>query len=99
MINKKVNNVREALQGIEDGMTIMLGGFGLCGIPENSIAELVQKGISILRIDGRQVGSKQLERTVRDYVDILEQRKPAPPKQQDAMEAPITRGHYFRGIL
>ena len=43
MINKKVNNVQEALQGIENGMTIMLGGFGLCGIPENSIAELVQK--------------------------------------------------------
>src|SRR3954467_447581 len=43
MINKKVNNVQEALQGIEDNMTIMLGGFGLCGIPENSIAELVKK--------------------------------------------------------
>ena len=43
MINRKVNNVQEALQGIEDGMTIMLGGFGLCGIPENSIAELVKK--------------------------------------------------------
>ena len=43
MINKKVNTVQDALQGIENGMTIMLGGFGLCGIPENSIAELVQK--------------------------------------------------------
>ncbi|HPW97571.1 MAG TPA: CoA-transferase, partial [Flavobacterium sp.] len=43
MINKKVNSVTEALQGIEDNMTIMLGGFGLCGIPENSIAELVKK--------------------------------------------------------
>ncbi|MFV5694117.1 CoA transferase subunit A [Flavobacterium sp. LB3P122] len=43
MINKKVNTVQEALQGIENGMTIMLGGFGLCGIPENSIAELVKK--------------------------------------------------------
>jgi 3-oxoacid CoA-transferase subunit A len=32
MINKKVETVQEALQGIEDGMTIMLGGFGLCGI-------------------------------------------------------------------
>jgi 3-oxoacid CoA-transferase subunit A len=42
MINKKVNTVQEALQG-ENGMTIMLGGFGLCGIPENSIAELVKK--------------------------------------------------------
>jgi 3-oxoacid CoA-transferase subunit A len=44
MINKKVNSVHEALEGIQDGMTIMLGGFGLCGIPENSIAELVKKG-------------------------------------------------------
>ena len=44
MINKKVNTVQEALEGIEDGMTLMLGGFGLCGIPENSIAELVKKG-------------------------------------------------------
>jgi len=43
MINKKVNNVQEALQGIENGMTLILGGFGLCGIPENSIAELVKK--------------------------------------------------------
>ena len=43
MINKKVSNVQEALQGIENGMTLMLGGFGLCGIPENSIAELVKK--------------------------------------------------------
>ena len=43
MINKKVNNVQEALHGIEDEMTLILGGFGLCGIPENSIAELVKK--------------------------------------------------------
>ena len=43
MINKKVSSVHEALQGIEDSMTLLLGGFGLCGIPENAIAELVQK--------------------------------------------------------
>ncbi|WP_367756450.1 CoA transferase subunit A [Flavobacterium sp. WC2421] len=43
MINKKVNTVQDALKGVQDGMTIMLGGFGLCGIPENSIAELVIK--------------------------------------------------------
>jgi 3-oxoacid CoA-transferase subunit A len=42
MINKKVNSVTEALQGIEDNMTLLIGGFGLCGIPENSIAELVK---------------------------------------------------------
>ena len=43
MINKKVNNVQDALVGIENGMTLMLGGLGLRGIPENSIAELVKK--------------------------------------------------------
>jgi hypothetical protein len=40
MINK-INNVQDALQGVQDGMTIMLSGFGLSGIPENSITELV----------------------------------------------------------
>jgi 3-oxoacid CoA-transferase subunit A len=43
-MNKVVKNVEEALIGVEDGMTLMIGGFGLCGIPENSIAELVKKG-------------------------------------------------------
>ncbi|MFK5972061.1 MAG: CoA transferase subunit A [Flavobacteriaceae bacterium] len=42
MIRKTVGNVQEALQGVEDRMTLMLGGFGLCGIPENAIAELVR---------------------------------------------------------
>lgn len=42
MINKKINNVQEAVAGVKDGMTFMLGGFGLCGIPENAIAELVR---------------------------------------------------------
>lgn len=46
MIKKTVNNVSEALKGVENGMTFMLGGFGLCGIPENAIAELVRLGIS-----------------------------------------------------
>lgn len=45
MILKRVNNVKEALLGVKDGMTFMLGGFGLCGIPENAIAELVRLGI------------------------------------------------------
>ena len=42
MINKQVANVKEALDGISSGMTLMLGGFGLCGIPENAISELVE---------------------------------------------------------
>ena len=45
MIKKTVSNVREACEGIEDGMTFMLGGFGLCGIPENIINELVRRNI------------------------------------------------------
>ena len=44
MINKVVANAEEALKGIVDGMTIMMGGFGLCGIPENSITALIKKG-------------------------------------------------------
>ncbi len=46
MINKTVTNVTEACKGVNDGMTFMLGGFGLCGIPENSIAELVRLNVS-----------------------------------------------------
>ena len=42
MINKKVNNAKEAVAGVKDSMTFMLGGFGLCGIPENAISELVR---------------------------------------------------------
>jgi len=45
MINKTVSNVQEACQGARDGMTFMLGGFGLSGIPENSINELVRLNV------------------------------------------------------
>ena len=41
MITKVVKNVQEAVKGVKNGMTLMLGGFGLCGIPENAISELV----------------------------------------------------------
>ena len=44
-MNKEVKNVQEALIGVHDGMTFMLGGFGLCGIPENAILELVRLGV------------------------------------------------------
>lgn len=43
-MNKVVKDAKEAIQGITDGMTLMLGGFGLCGIPENCIAALVEGG-------------------------------------------------------
>ena len=45
MIKKTVKSVQEALQGVEDNMTFMLGGFGLSGIPENAIAELVKRNV------------------------------------------------------
>jgi len=45
MIRKTVANAREALEGIQNDMTLMLGGFGLCGIPENAIAELVRRDV------------------------------------------------------
>ncbi len=48
MISKVVKDAFEAIEGIEDGMTLMLGGFGLCGIPENTIQALYEKGIKDL---------------------------------------------------
>jgi 3-oxoacid CoA-transferase subunit A len=44
-INKVVADAWEACRGVEDGMTLMLGGFGLCGIPEHCISELVRLGV------------------------------------------------------
>lgn len=44
-MNKKVAGPAEALEGLKDSMTLMLGGFGLCGIPENCIAEMVKMDV------------------------------------------------------
>lgn len=55
-MNKVVKNVSDALVGIQDGMTIMLGGFGLCGIPENAIKELVKKGTKNLTCISNNAG-------------------------------------------
>jgi 3-oxoacid CoA-transferase subunit A len=79
MINKKVPNVQAALNGIENGMTIMLGGFGLCGIPENSIAELVRIGTKNLTCISNNAGvdnfglglllqNKQVKKMISSYV-------------------------------
>ena len=56
MISKKVDNVAVALEGISDNMTCMFGGFGLSGIPENSIAELVKLGIKGLKCISNNAG-------------------------------------------
>jgi len=44
-ISKEINGVEEACKDVKDSMTFMLGGFGLCGIPENCIEELVRLGV------------------------------------------------------
>ncbi len=44
-MNKVVKNSLEAIEGIRDNMTVMFGGFGLCGIPENTIRELSKTSI------------------------------------------------------
>ena len=56
MINKVVNSLEEAIEGVVDGMTLMLGGFGLCGIPENSINALSQSGIKELTCISNNAG-------------------------------------------
>ncbi|MGV7107646.1 CoA transferase subunit A [Flavobacterium sp. U410] len=79
MITRKVNNVQEALQGLESGMTIMLGGFGLSGIPENSIAELVKMGVTDLTCISNNAGvddfglglllqKRQIKKMISSYV-------------------------------
>ena len=78
-MNKVINNVTEAVQGIEDNMTLMLGGFGLCGIPENSIAELVKMAVKGLTCISNNAGvddfglglllqNKQVKKMISSYV-------------------------------
>ncbi|OUL62465.1 CoA transferase subunit A [Flavobacterium sp. AJR] len=79
MISKKVNSVQEAIQGIKNDMTIMFGGFGLCGIPENTIAELVKTENSGLTCISNNAGvddfglglllqKKQIKKMISSYV-------------------------------
>lgn len=78
-MNKVVANAEESCKGIEDGMTLMLGGFGLCGIPENSIAQLVKLGVKDLTCISNNAGvddfglglllqKKQIRKMVSSYV-------------------------------
>lgn len=55
-MNKVVKNAEEAIKDIQDGMTLMLGGFGLCGIPENCINALVTKGTKNLTCISNNAG-------------------------------------------
>lgn len=79
MIIKKVNSVKEALIGLQDGMTLMLGGFGLCGIPENCISEMVDMGVRDITCISNNAGvddfglglllqKKQIKKMISSYV-------------------------------
>lgn len=79
MINKVVANAEEAIKDIGDGMTLMLGGFGLCGIPENCINALVRKGVKQLTCISNNAGvddfgiglmlkQKQVKKMISSYV-------------------------------
>jgi 3-oxoacid CoA-transferase subunit A len=77
--NKVYKNAEEALADIKDGMTLMIGGFGLCGIPENSIAALVKLGAKNLTCISNNAGvddfglglllqTKQIKKMISSYV-------------------------------
>jgi 3-oxoacid CoA-transferase subunit A len=78
-MNKVVSNADEAIRDIQDGATIMLGGFGLCGIPENSIAALIKKGTKDLTCISNNAGvddfgiglllkTRQVKKMISSYV-------------------------------
>lgn len=78
-ISKVVSSVEEACAGVSSGMTLMLGGFGLCGIPENCIEEIVRLGINDLTcisnnagVDnfglGRLLQNRQIVKMISSYV-------------------------------
>lgn len=78
-MNKIVADAQAAIEGIEHGMTLMLGGFGLCGIPENCISALNEKGISDLTCISNNAGvddfglglllqKKQIKKMISSYV-------------------------------
>jgi 3-oxoacid CoA-transferase subunit A len=79
MISRVVKNVEEATKDIKDGMTLMVGGFGLCGIPENCIAQLVKMGVKNLTCISNNAGvddfglglllqTKQIKKMISSYV-------------------------------
>jgi 3-oxoacid CoA-transferase subunit A len=79
MINKVVASADEAVRDVSDGATLVVGGFGLCGIPENLIAALVRRGVRDLTAVSNNCGvddwglglllkSRQIRRMVSSYV-------------------------------
>ncbi|WP_268124702.1 CoA transferase subunit A [Roseivirga pacifica] len=79
MINKEVKNADEAIFDIPDNATLMLGGFGLCGIPENAISALIKKGVKGLTCISNNAGvddfgiglmlqTRQVKKMISSYV-------------------------------
>ncbi|MFN7014138.1 MAG: CoA transferase subunit A [Bacteroidia bacterium] len=79
MINKVVKNADEAIKDIQDGAVLLVGGFGLCGIPENLIAALVRKGVKNLTCISNNAGvddfglglllqTRQIKKMISSYV-------------------------------
>tara|TARA_B100000513_G_scaffold195756_1_gene127256 strand:+ start:4404 stop:5105 length:702 start_codon:yes stop_codon:yes gene_type:complete len=79
MINKEVKSVKDAIEGVKSNMTFMFGGFGLCGIPENTIKALSESGIDGLTCISNNAGvddfglglllqKKQIKKMVSSYV-------------------------------
>jgi len=77
--NKVVNSYQEAMAGLEDGMTVLAGGFGLCGIPENLIKEIKKMGTKDLTVVSNNCGTtehglglllldRQIKKMVASYV-------------------------------
>lgn len=78
-MNKVFKNADEAIHDIRDGMTLMLGGFGLCGIPENCISAIVKKGVKNLTCISNNAGvddfgiglmlqNRQVKKMISSYV-------------------------------
>lgn len=78
-LDKRVGSYAEALDGLQDGMTVLAGGFGLCGIPENLIAEIRRRGVRDLTVvsnncgvDGFGLGvlleDRQIRKMIASYV-------------------------------
>uniref|UniRef100_UPI0027BAA266 CoA-transferase n=1 Tax=Escherichia coli TaxID=562 RepID=UPI0027BAA266 len=55
-LDKRVGSYQEALAGLTDNMTVLAGGFGLCGIPENLIAEVRHRGVTGLTVVSNNCG-------------------------------------------
>ena len=78
-MNKIVDDAAAAINGVADNMTLMIGGFGLCGIPENSISALVNAGVTGLTCISNNAGvddfglglllqKKQIKKMISSYV-------------------------------